>query len=190
MSDGYEYKNAENKLLLLYLINRMEFPMSRAQVTDFVHVADFMDYYTLQQTLAIMVESGHLDATEENALDNSTTRYAVTDEGQTTLEYFEKHIPWSKRHAIDRYITENRGKIKKDYENIATIFPDVENDAFRVKCGTYDDKHALLEMVVSVDTREQARLIQSNWRANASVLYQQIIEALTITKEAVIDEEE
>ena len=183
MSNGYEYKNAENKLLLLYLINRMEFPMSRAQITDFVQEADFMDYYTLQQTLAIMVESGHLDATEENALDNSTTRYVVTDEGQTTLEYFERHIPWSKRQAIDRYITDNRGKIKKDYEYTATYFPNVENDEFRVKCGVYEDKRALLELFVSVDTRQQAKLIQSNWRANASVLYQRIIEALTVAEE-------
>lgn len=182
MSDANDYKNAENKLLLLYLINRMEFPMSRAQVTDFVSGADFMDYYTLQQTLAIMVESGHLDATEENALDKNTTRYVVTGEGQTTLEYFEKHIPWSRRQTIDRYITENRGKIKKDYENTATYFPNVENDEFIVKCGVYEDRRALLELFVSVDTREQAKLIQSNWRANASVLYQRIIEALTVTE--------
>ena len=181
MSDTSEYNNAENKLLLLYLINRMEFPMSRAQVTDFVSGADFMDYYTLQQTLAVMVEGGLLDATEENALDNNTTRYVVTDEGLINLEYFEKHIPWSRRQAIDRYINDNRGKIKKDYENTATYFPNVENDEFRVKCGVYEDKRALLELFVSVDTREQAKLIQSNWRANASVLYQRIIEALTVT---------
>ena len=182
MGNGYENRNAENKLLLLYLINRMEFPMSRAQITDFVQEADFMDYYTLQQTLAILVESGHLDATEENALDNSTTRYVVTGDGQTTLDYFEKHIPWSRRQTIDRYITENRGKIKKDYEYTATYFPNVENDEFRVKCGVYEDKRALLELFVSVDTRQQAKLIQSNWRANASVLYQRIIEALTVTE--------
>jgi len=182
VSDANDYKNAENKLLLLYLINRMEFPMSRAQVTDFVSGADFMDYYTLQQTLAIMVESGHLDATEENALDKNTTRYVVTGEGQTTLEYFEKHIPWSRRQTIDRYITENRGKIKKDYENTATYFPNVENDEFIVKYEVYEDRRALLELFVSVDTREQAKLIQSNWRANASVLYQRIIEALTVTE--------
>ena len=180
MSDASNNKNVENKLLLLYLINRMEFPMSRAQITDFVQGSDFMDYYTLQQTLATMVESGHLDATEENALDNSTTRYVVTGEGQTTLEYFEKHLPWSRRQAIDRYITENRGKIRKDFEITATYFPNIENDDFHVKCGVYEDKRVLLELTVSVDTREQAKLIQSNWRANASGLYQRIIEALTI----------
>jgi len=183
MTDSSEFKIAENKLLLLYLINRMEFPMSRAQVTDFVRDADYMDYYTLQQTLATLVEGGHLDVTEENALDNNTTRYAVTGEGQTTLDYFEKNIPWSRRQAIDSYITENRGKIKKYYENTATYFPNMDNDEFQVKCGVYEDKRALLELVVSVDTREQAKLIQSNWRANASGLYKRIIDALTVSKE-------
>ena len=182
MSTAREYKNVEDKLLLLYLINRMEFPMSRAQVTDFVNDADFMDYYTIQQTLAVLVEGGHLDATEENALDKNTTRYVVTGEGQTTLDFFEKHISWSKRQAIDNYINENRGKIKKDYENTATYFPNMDNDEFLVKCGVYEDKRALLELVVSVDTREQAKLIQSNWRANASGLYQRIIEALTVVE--------
>ena len=171
----------ENKLLLLYLISRMELPMSRAQITDFVQDADYMDYYTLQQTLAALIDASHLEATVENALDNNTTRYAVTDEGQVSLDFFEKQLPWSKRQSIDRYIIENRGKIKKDYENIATYFPNMENDEFRVKCGVYEDKRALLELVVSVDTREQAKLIQSNWRANASSLYQRIIEALTVS---------
>ncbi|MCL2362920.1 MAG: DUF4364 family protein [Defluviitaleaceae bacterium] len=180
MTDPSE-KSIENKLLLLYLISRMELPMSQAQVIDFVRDADYMDYYTLQQTLAPLVEGGHLDVTEENALDNSTTRYNITDEGQTSLDFFEKQLPWSRRQAIDNYIAENRGKIKKDYENIATYFPNMENDEFRVKCGVYEDKRALLELVVSVDTREQAKLIQSNWRANASGLYQRIIEALTVS---------
>jgi hypothetical protein len=36
-----------------------------------------------------------------------------------------------------------------------------------------------MELSISVDTREQAKLIQSNWKANAKVLYGRIIETLT-----------
>ena len=181
MSESID-KMMENKLLVLCLISRMELPMSEAQITNFVRDAEYMDYYTMQQTLSNLVEGGHLDITEENALDNNTTRYSITDEGQASLDFFEKNLPWSKRKAVDHYIAENKGRIKKDYENIATYFPNMENDEFRVKCGVYEDTRALLELVVSVDTREQAKLIQSNWRANASGLYQRIIEALTVNK--------
>ena len=173
-----EAKDAENKLLLLYLVSRMELPMSRSQIAELVSQAEFMDYFTLQQLLADMADNGLLDSTLENTEDNNTTRFAVTDEGLTTLDYFEHHIPSSTRQTINRFVNDYRPKIKKDYEKTAAYFPDLENDAFRVKCGVYEDKRALLELVISVDTREQARLIQNNWKANAKTLYGEIIETL------------
>lgn len=174
MSEASEYKNVENKLLLLYLIDKMELPLSRSQITEYVRQAEYMDYYTLQQTLADMVEGGYL----ENTQDNNTTRYTITDEGQTTLEYFEKHIPAPVRTKINNYVRDNRRNIKRDYENTATYFPNVENDEFMVKCGVYEDERVLMELFISVDTRDQAKLIQTNWKANAKVLYGRIIEAL------------
>jgi len=178
-----EYKDVENKLLILYLINRLELAMSRAQIYDFIIEKDLMRPFTLEQTLATMVEAKLLEATiEADAQDVSTTRYSVTEEGLTNLEYFESHIPQPVRQIINRYIEENRGKIKKDYESVASYFPNVENNEFRVKCGVYEDKRAIIELFVSVDTREQAKLIQANWRANASGLYSKIIEALTETE--------
>ena len=175
-----EYKDAENKLLILYLINRLELPMSRAQITDFIIQKELMNHFTLEQTLSAMVEAEVLETEiESDAVDVSTTRYSVTEEGLTTLEYFENHIPKPVRQIINNYIEENRGKIKKDYERVANYFPNIENNEYKVKCGVYEDRRAIMELFVSVDTREQAKLIQSNWNANASVLYSQIIETLT-----------
>jgi len=179
MALSIEYKDVEKKLLILYLINRMEVSMSRAQITDFVLSKDIMDYFTLEETLSSMLEQGLLESTQENAQDANTTRYAVTDNGLVNLEYFANHIPRTIRVLINQYVEENRGKVIKDYEITANYFTNVENDGFQVKCGVYDDRRVLLELSVSVDTREQARLIQTNWRNDASGLYQRIIDALT-----------
>jgi len=175
-----EYQDEENKLLIMYLISRMEFPMSRAQITDFIMEKELMTYYTLEETLAAVVELGYLEAVKEtDAQDENTTVYFITEEGITTLDYFESHIPKPVRQVITNYIEENRGKIKKAYETVANYMPNIENNEYRVKCGVYEDKRAIIEIFVSVDTREQAKLIQANWRANASGLYLKIIEALT-----------
>ena len=176
-----EYKNVENKLLILYLINRMELSMSRAQITDFVMEKDFMNYFVLEETLADMVEQGLLDAISENAQDANTTRYTVTNNGLISLEYFENHIPRPMRVLINQYVEENRGKVKRDYEVTATYFPNTETEDYHVKCGVYEDMRVLLELAISVDTREQAKQIQANWRNNASLLYQRVIDALTNT---------
>ena len=176
-----EYKDVENKLLILYLINRMELSMSRAQITEFVMSKDFMNYFVLEETLADMTEQGLLETTSENAQDANTTRYTVTNNGLISLEYFENHIPRPMRTLINQYVEENRGKVKRDYEVTATYFPVAESDDFQVKCGVYEDHRVLLELAISVDTRDQAKQIQANWRNNASLLYQRVIEALINT---------
>lgn len=184
-----DYKEVENKLIILYLINRMVLPMSRAQITDVVLDGEFMDYYTLQQNLSEMVEMGFLDASQENTGDYNTTRFVMTEDGSSTLGFFEKRISFATRQAINRYTNENRDEIKKDYEKTATYFPDDENDEFRVKCGIYEDERALLEVFVTVDTREQAKLIQTNWRTNAE-MYGRIISVLMKPPEEAPAQEE
>ena len=178
MSISIDQNSIANKLVILYLINRMELSMSRAQITDFVISKDFMNYFTLEETLSDMKDLNLLESTQENAQDASTTRYAVTDEGLTCLEYFADQIPRAMRISINHYVEENRGKVKKDYEVTATYFPNVENDDFQVKCGVYEERRALLELSVSVDTREQAKIIQNNWHHNASKLYMRILDAV------------
>jgi DNA-binding HxlR family transcriptional regulator len=174
LSNQNDYKEVENKLLLLYLIDKMDLPLSRSQITDYVREAEFMDYFTLSQTLSEMVEGGFL----ENTVDNNTTRYSITGDGQTMLEYFEKHIPLPIRTMINSYVHNNRRNIKKEYEVTATYFPNAENDEFVVKCGVYEDERTLMELAISVDTRDQAKLIQANWKTSAKHLYGRIIEAL------------
>ena len=178
-----DIKNPEDKLLLLYLIDKMDLPLSRSHISDYITQAEFMNYYTVQQTLAEMVESGYLDATK----DNNTTRYTVTDEGLQTLEYFEKHISAYKRNKINQYIKDNRKEIQRDFEKTAIFFPNDENNEFLVKCGVYEEGRVLMELSVSVDTREQARQIQDNWKENAKTLYGDIIRTLA-RKVAVKDE--
>ena len=174
-----EYKAVENKLLLLYLVDKMELPLSRGQITEYVQQAELMDYYTLQQTLAEMVDGGYLDATVDQAQDNATTRYSITGDGLTTLEYFEKHIPATIRVKVNNYARDNQRALKREYENTATYFPGVENDVFTVKCGVYEDNRTLMEISISVDSRDQARIIQTNWKANAKLIYGRIMEAIT-----------
>ncbi|MCL1997834.1 MAG: DUF4364 family protein [Turicibacter sp.] len=164
----------ENKLIILYLIEKMDLPLSRSQITDYIMQAEFMDYYAVQEALADMVENGYLDS----STNNNTTRYTLTDDGLTTLEYFEKHIAPSIRNKINEYIKENRRDIKREFENTATFFPNADNSEFLVKCGVYEENRVLMELSISVYTREQARQIQNNWKTNAKTLYGDIIKIL------------
>jgi len=180
-----EYMQVENKLILLYLINKMDLPLSRSQVTDFVREGEYMDYYTLQQTLAEMVEGSYL----EKIQDNNNTRYSITDEGATTLEYFESHIPGAIRSRINKYVHDHFNTVKRDFEVTATYFLDNETNEYIVKCGVYEDKRILMEINVSVVSREQAKLIQNNWKGHVSEIYMNILSEMVTSKETEVPTE-
>lgn len=173
----------ENKLLLLYLIDKMDIPLSNSQISQFTLEAEYMDYFTLQMTLSEMVEAGYLEKTQ----DNNNTRYTITEEGATTLEYFERHIQAPIRLHINKYVTENRKSVKRDYEVTASYFFENENNDYIVKCGIYDDRTVLMEINLAVDARDQAKIICGNWKENVNKLYGRILTELITNKK---DEEE
>jgi len=163
-----------NKLLLLYFIDKMDMPLSDSQISSFA-LDKYMDGSTLRQALDEMVRVGYLD----EASDNSTERYTVTEDGLVALEYFPERVSAETRADINRYVMDNRKRAKKDFEITANYFYDMTTNEFIVKCGIYEDKTMLMEINLSVITREQARIACENWRARVSSLYEEVLAALS-----------
>jgi len=170
-------KSTQDKLMLLYLIDKMDLSLSRGQIGDYMIQNDFMDYYTIQQELADMTEKGYLEAIPHN----TQTRFAITEEGLKILEYFEKHLPITLRAKINQFVKEKRGEMKREFETTATFIPSASGDEFMVKCEAYEEERVLMQISISVDTRDQARIIQNNWNSNAKNLYGEIIRTLAKT---------
>lgn len=168
------FLQTEHKLLLLYLIDKMDIPLSSSQIELFALSENFMNYFSLQECLSEMVQIKYLDAYK----DNNTTRYTITDEGLQSLDYFEKHIPIDTRNKINQYVLENRKRIKRDYETTANYFKELNSDDFTVKCAIYEDDAMLMEINLSVVSRDQAKLICNNWKTNISTLYSDILSKL------------
>lgn len=173
-----EYGEVEHKLLILYLIESMEIPLSYNQISDFILDVGYMDYITLITCLADMEEADYLDKTTEG----TSNRYTVTRNGTEALELFGKRIPISIKNRIKQYIVENKNYIKKDYEIIANYFEEVLDDGtfeYIVKCGTYENDTMLMELNISVVSKDQAKLICNNWKNNVSTIYTNIIKEIT-----------
>ena len=164
----------EKKLLLLYLIDKMELPLTQSQISEFALAEDYINYFSLQQFLADMVEVNYL----EKSFENNSTYYNVTDQGLMALEYFKKRIPAQLKNKINKYIEQNKKSIKKDYEVIANYFYDKNSNEYIIKCGIYEDEMTLMELTLSVVSREEAKLICKNWRDNVNNLYGDILNKL------------
>ena len=169
---GGPSSNIKNNILILYLIYKMDLPLPISQIE--IVALDYMDYFALQDSLHGLLGIRYLEATKEN----NTTRYIITEEGVQILDYFENRLPQDIRKKINQHVLDNRKSIKRDYETTADFFKNLNSDDFIVKCALYEDDVMLMEINLSVVSKEQARLICDNWKNNITKLYGSIIENL------------
>ena len=175
-----EEKQIEHKIMLLYLINRMDIPISNSQITQFALEENYMNFYSVQQYLKEMMEIDYLDASQ----DNNTTRYTITGEGLKALEAFAAYVPHYLKNRIAKYVAQNRKEVMKGFETAANHFYDHDTGEYIVKCGVYDYDTLLMELNLSVVNKEQALFICNNWKSNVGSLHTKIIDILLTKEEA------
>lgn len=94
------------KLIVLYMLDRVSFPLTRAQIEGFILEREYTNYLTLQQAIGELCEIGLISAKTIR----NRTQFMLTDEGRSTLSFFAaayrslskrkstailKKIPWS-----------------------------------------------------------------------------------------------
>ncbi|MDF2523873.1 MAG: hypothetical protein K0R31_1514, partial [Clostridiales bacterium] len=84
MSLGTNKEMAENKLILLYIIDKIKKPISNLQITKVILECKFMNYFLLQQFLNELCDSSLLST---NIVEEKTV-YTINDKGRQMLEFF------------------------------------------------------------------------------------------------------
>ena len=72
------------KLMILYMLDKVTFPLSNAQICDFMLEREYTTYFTVQQAIRELVDA---DLIREETSRNMSL-YRATPEGRDTLEYF------------------------------------------------------------------------------------------------------
>ena len=72
------------KLIILYMLDKVDFPLTNAQLSDFILDQGYTTYFTLQQAINELLESELIGA---ESVRNSSF-YQITQEGRDTLEFF------------------------------------------------------------------------------------------------------
>ena len=88
------------KLIVLYLLNKVSFPLTMAQVSDLILEKEYTNYLTLQQVINELAQAGLITA---KTLVNRT-HLQITDESRNTLSYFENRISDAIKTDIGEYL--------------------------------------------------------------------------------------
>ena len=66
------------------MLDRVNSPMTNAQISEFVLEKGYTTYFTLQEVLNTLISDGFI--TEESY--HSSTHYTITDSGRETINFF------------------------------------------------------------------------------------------------------
>jgi len=161
------------KLMNLYMLKQVNFPLTNAQLTQFFLDHEYTTYFTLQQALNELLEAGLIRMHSNHNM----SRYEITKEGEDTLDFFGKNISPAIVEDMDRYLKENRFRIRNEAGVIADFYKSTNQD-YIVHCEIREGKTALLDLSISVPDRDQAESMCSLWEKKSQEIYSFVMKSL------------
>ncbi len=161
------------KLIVLYMLDRLSYPVSTAQVSEFVVDRGYMNFLTLQQVISELDLAGLVDAQKAH----NRTRLRITQEGHDTLSYFEDSISRDLREEICGYLEENGLRMRSE-ASICSDYRKIAEGEFEARLQAADNGISLVSIQLNVPTEELAIRVCDNWQKHNEEIYQYLTAAL------------
>ena len=130
------------KLMVLYMLNRVNFTLTNAQMSEFFLNHKYTDYFSFQETISELVEAKLIHVRSNH----HASRYEITKDGEETLKYFSHKISPPIMNEIDEYIKENKFKLRNEVGNIADYYQ-TSNLDYVVHCEVREGKTFSLALI-------------------------------------------
>lgn len=154
------------KLIVLYMLEKVDFPLTNGQISEFVLDKGYTTYFKLQQTLSEMVDARFIR--EETT--HNRTLYHLTEEGASTLQFFGNKISSAIKNDIDAFLAEHKYELKNEVSARADYFPNNFGE-FSVQCRVVENEVNLIDLTLTVPSEKEAQAIVNNWRQKSEEIY-------------------
>lgn len=155
------------------MLNRVSFPLTTAQISDFILDKDYTNFLTLQQVINELTETGMISAQTIR----NRTHLAITDEGRETLQYFENRISDAIKNDINEYLRKNEFTLRNEVSVLADYYKSTSGE-YEARLIAKDRGINLVDITLSVPMEEMASSICDNWQKKNQEIYKYLIEQL------------
>lgn len=165
---------AESKLIILYILDKVNKPIENEALLKLVLSTTDMNYFYFQQFLLDLLNTNYIncEASEDESI------YSITPAGKEVLDLTKNIIPGLIKFKIDNAFKENLEQIKNEFSVTAEFEPQDEHE-YIVKCKIVEDIKPLFELQTFAVSDEQAKNMVDNWNNYANIIYPKILEVLS-----------
>lgn len=161
------------KLIVLYMLDKVAFPLTQSQISEFVLDKGYTNYLTLQQVISELIETNLVTA--HTTLNR--TQLTITKEGKDSLGYFEGRIGDVIKKEILDYFKENSMELRNEVSVVSNYYKAVTGE-YEAVLNAKDGDVTLVEIKLSVPTPQIASSICDNWNKKNQEVYQMLTKML------------
>jgi len=161
------------KLIVLYMLSRVDFPLTKAQIGDFILEKEYTTFLTLQQAIGELIDSGLVTAQSIR----NRTHLSITKEGRETLNFFKNQINDSIIADIDEFFRQNEIELRNEVSILANYYKSTSGE-YEAHLSAKDKGIDLVNITISVPSEETAISICDNWQHKNQEIYQYLISQL------------
>lgn len=171
-SDSDKSNLAENKVLILYILTRLDKDITNDGLYKIVSSVNSINYFYFQQTLKDLVDTNLVGYPKDDE-----TIVKITSEGKNAYSYTKEILPGIIKLKADTIFEQELASIEEESSITAEFIPKNE-DEYTVKCKIVENNETIFEVETFAGSRDRAKKICDNWNNNASELYPKIIDLL------------
>lgn len=161
------------KLIVLYMLNRVTFPLTTAQVSDFVLEKEYTNFLTLQQVINELTDAEMISTQSIR----NRTHLAITDEGKETLSFFQNRISDAIKKDINSYFRENEFSLRNEVSVLGDYYKSTSGE-YEAHLIAKDRGIKLVDITLSVPSEELASTICDNWQNKNEEIYMYLTKEL------------
>lgn len=153
------------KLMVLYMLNQVQFPLTNSQMLSFFLDYEYTDYFTFQQAINELVSAGLILSESRH----NSSHYTITEDGEETLSYFHSNISQAIIDEMNNYLRENQVKLRNESGITSEYYK--SGQEYIVRCQVKEGRALLFALEISVPNKEQAIAVCNNWAKNSQDIY-------------------
>lgn len=161
------------KLIVLYMLDRVDFPLTNTQISDFILEKEYTTYFTLQQAINELI-SAELIRSEPT---HNNTHYHITAAGRETLSFFPDKISAAIKEDVICYFKAHQVELKEEIHLLADFYK-ATDQSYIARCQIKESEIPLIDLSIKARSREQAEAICRNWRLQNEEVYGYLMDLL------------
>ncbi len=161
------------KLMILYILSRVNFPLTNAQLTTFILEKEYTNYFNIQRAISELIDDAYITT----KIIRNSTLYRITDSGNETLLLFDNMISTGIKEDIEAYLVENKYELQAEVSTQAEYYQ-VKKGEFAAHLSVIERDAPIIDLTLIVTTQEEAKSLCNNWREKSSDVYAHLMSML------------